>query len=187
MPVPPVMALLAVAMLACAASQPGHPGTRPDPPEPLRLALEYGLEANARPSADHLLELRSGEVYEHASVMQRLDEIMRELTSVVADSLAHSPSVKWVVTEPNPRLSPDRVVRLLFRSLTWAEGREEGTLIPRVLLDVMVLHASDDRLLHQESLWATGAELHLRRAADLDLVALYRNAALQITDLVEAL
>lgn len=178
--------LLALALLACASSQPGRQSAGAVQPEPMRLALEYALQVDGRQSATHILEIRPGEVYETERVMQRLDEIMHELTSAVADSLASSTAVKWVLTQPNPRLSPDHTLRLTFRSLTWAEGREEGTQIPRVRLDVTILRASDHALVRHESLWATGAELHLRRARDLNLVVLYRNAGHQIRELVEA-
>lgn len=176
-------------LAACASTQSPQVAPGTTRPEQLRLSLEYAVDVDSRPSPHGIIELRAGETDETDEtdrVMQRLHEIVRELAATVADSLSRSTAVKWVLTRPDPHLSPDHTLQLLLRNLHWVEGVEENTEIPGAHLIVTLTRIADGALLWKADTWATGIELYKRRARDLDLRSLYRNAAEQIVELVES-
>jgi len=176
------LGMLAVALVACASSRtvPGQPHGGMPQAEPMRLLLQYTLDVGERPSPSNILEVDRAAPYDAQEVLDRLDGIMRHLTAAVADSLSASPSVRWVVTQPSPHLSPDHALLLTLRELAWVAGREEETTVPQVRVHVTLTSVPDASLLLSKDTHATGKELYLRRPADLDLRSLYLSASRQI-------
>lgn len=170
---------------ACAVASPQDRSAASVPVQPMGILIVPELALDDWASIERIAKLSSATTPDQAELSQLAGKMADDITATLSTELPKSACVRWALSRPVRQLTPDHVLRLRVRSLEMVPGREEGTEMPRVHLDVELTRSGDSHLLLQETVWVTGLGSETKDLRQLDLHPLYIEVARKVTRMIE--